>query len=264
MNGHEYHITVPSLTWFNKRFLIISGCIFILHSFLQLFHVFSPSAFYFPFIPTKVFSGEVFRFILFPFHNTDFFSLLFDGLVLWFVGSEIELLWGRYRYLMFFLFVTVMSASLYCLVGLMGKWTQPMLSHPLVGPQGFTYALLLIYGLIFRDRYLTFMLFFPLKAKYFCMLIIGIQVYLSIFSQYRWGAIGHVFHLLSAGLYFVWRYSTWGRPAVLMDYFLSKRKKKERKHLRLVKGESQGFSGLQDDSEDFSEKKGPKGPKFWQ
>src|SRR5690606_36471013 len=67
-------------------------------------------------------------------------------------------------------------------------------AHPLIvsGMTGITNALLLAYAVLFPNRPLTFFAIFRMAAKYFCMLLIALQVYSGLSSSLGHQAGGHL------------------------------------------------------------------------
>jgi membrane associated rhomboid family serine protease len=120
-------------------------------------------------------SGLIYQLITYPFIEASFMGLLFEGLLLWFIGSELESKWGRKFYIEFFLISILSVAPLYLILS-----KTLGLSAPLMGITGFNYALLVAYAIIYSERQLMFMMIFPMKAKYFCLLLAGIQLYTGL------------------------------------------------------------------------------------
>ena len=120
-----------------------------------------------------------------------------------------------------------------------------------MGLSGITYGLLLSYGIIYSDRMLTFMLIFPMKAKYFCMLLAGIQLYFSVFSQNSASSLSHLFAMVTAFAYLRYK-SAKARGWSLGQVKREMAKNKMRHKLRIVPEER------------VPDKADPKDPKYWQ
>lgn len=131
---------------------------------------------YFALVPAKVIT-EFWVWQLFTYmflHSTSAFHVLFNMLVIWWFGSELESRWGSRFFLTYYLVCGVGAGAIYligtfCYAFFSGNVTA--LAAPLVGASGATYGLLLAYGLLFGERVIYFMMLFPMKAKYFVMII---------------------------------------------------------------------------------------------
>lgn len=112
-------------------------------------------------------------------HSSGVSHILFNMLVLWWCGSELEQRWGQKFFLTYY-FVCGVGAGLIYLLGtfiyvLVSGNVLPM-ENVLVGASGATYGLLLAYGLLFGDRVIHFMMLFPMKARYFVMILGAIEL----------------------------------------------------------------------------------------
>ena len=114
--------------------------------------------------------------------------LFFNMLGLWMFGSELELIWGRQRYLQF------LGAS-----ALAGGLTQLLVvslgvpSGPTLGASGALYGLLMAFGMMFPER--TIMPLFPpipMKAKVFVLVFGGMEL---LFGLVGGGGVAHFAHL---------------------------------------------------------------------
>lgn len=127
-----------------------------------------------------------------------FGHILFNMLTLWMFGMDLERTWGTKRFLTYY-FVCGIGAGI-CDVtanlffGNLNTWT--------IGASGAIYGLLLAFALLFPDREILFFFLFPLKAKYFVM-IIGAIAFLSSLGGSTSG-VSHVAHL--GGMLFGYAY----------------------------------------------------------
>ena len=99
----------------------------------------------------------------------------------------------------------------------------------LSGPGALTYPLLIAYGVLYPEADLASYIFFPIKAKWFCLIILGMQTYLGIFSPMGTAAWGNLGAMAGGFLWMVWQ--TKRNKAQK-----SKKKKRNSNHLKLVKG----------------------------
>lgn len=186
----------PPMSKTNKVILITVVSLFILNSISNQFLGFSLQSIL-ALSSNGVFSGKLYQLITYSLMETSFFGVLFNCLLLWFIGGDLETRWSSRFYKKFMLFTVLVSAILYSIIGkLMGGSYD---FYAISGLTGLNYAFLVAYGIIHKDRSLNFMLIFPIKAKYFCMLIIGVELYMSVFGSNALAAIGH---LLAMGVGF--------------------------------------------------------------
>jgi membrane associated rhomboid family serine protease len=133
-------------------------------------------------VPSNVvhhfFLWEVFTYMFL--HALNPFHILFNMLLLWWLGSELESRWGSKFFLAYFL-ITGIGAALFYLLGVaiyaaFHEGAAPVWSTPVVGASGAIFGLMLAYGMIFGERVVYFMMVFPMRAKYFIMILGGVEV----------------------------------------------------------------------------------------
>jgi len=234
---------IPPLTKVNRILIIVIGVLFLLQTILSRF--FSPLLFL-EFIPTDFLHGHLYQLITYPFISQGLTEALFGPLLIWFIGGELEQRLGVRGYLMLLLSSVVASAALYLLIAaiFMGINSAP----PLFGVWSMTNGLLISYAICYPDRPLTFMLLFPIKAKYFCLILFAITIYMGFFTPSFSQAWGHLGALLGAPLYLISR--GWIKKGV--------KRIKTPSHLKVVQG------GLQNPLESPKEEKKGFDPRFFQ
>jgi membrane associated rhomboid family serine protease len=237
---------VPPLTKTNKTILIVLAGAFLLQSILglttgiQLTPILGLSS-------EGVLQGRVYQLFTYVLVQRNFFDFLFNALIFWFIGADLELRWGRKIFLTFLL-TSVLGAALFYLGLSFAFFRDDMIfTFPMIGISGMSYALLLAYGMIFSDRILTFMLIFPMKAKYFCGILAGIELYMAIFSPYAKSAWGHLGAMIS-GVIYLKLTSQVARGQGVGNWIKKYKKENLKRKLTLIKNESE---------ED-------KDPKYWQ
>lgn len=124
------------------------------------------------------FLWEVFTYMFV--HALNPFHILFNMLLLWWLGSELEQRWGPRFFLAFYLVSGIGAAILYTLgvvvVALFNAGASPIWAVPVVGASGAIFGLMLAYGIIFGERVVYFMMVFPMRAKYFVMILGAVEV----------------------------------------------------------------------------------------
>lgn len=123
-------------------------------------------------------------------HDPNGFShILFNMLALYMFGSTLEGVWGTRRFLKYY-FICGIGAGICVIVAnlLFGS-----LDTRTIGASGAIYGLLLAFGVLFPEATILFMFLFPMKAKYFVM-IMGAIAFLSSVGASGSG-VSHVAHL---------------------------------------------------------------------
>ena len=241
MNGGT-QLYIPPLTPVNKRVLIATAACFVLQSLVQKIAGVSLPAIL-GLSPHSFGHGHLYQIFTYPLVHLGLMNTLFDGLVIWFIGSELESLWGGRTYSKFLL-TSVLSAGIFYL----GCALAFSSTFPLTGITGISYALLLGYAILFPQRILTFMLIFPMRAKYFCMIITGVLLFGGLMSH-NLASWGHLGAMLGAFGYLVW--TTAQRQGKNPFKQIYQRLRPPGHHLTLIKDKK-------------SPPKDPPPPKYWQ
>lgn len=131
-------------------------------------------------------------------HSTSVMHIVFNMLMLWFMGSELENRWGSKFFLKFYLFTGVGAGLIYCLGSLfysLYTGTTLTLQIPVVGSSGAIFGLLLAYGIIFSERELYFFMLFPIKAKYFVLIMGLIELANLVSNSFAGAEVAYLAHL---------------------------------------------------------------------
>ena len=181
----------PPLTRMVKYLIIVTGAIFVLtYLGLQLFHWTWPLA-WLSLQPYDVIHRLfLWQLVTYLFLHGGFFHIIFNLLMLWMFGSELEYRWGGRRFLFYF-FLTGIGAG-FCDV-VLNTLLAPGLRTATIGNSGAVYGVLLAYGMLFPDRPVLFALMIPMKAKWL-VLIMGAIEFLSSLGGPGSG-ISHFAHL---------------------------------------------------------------------
>jgi rhomboid family protein len=105
------------------------------------------------------------------FMHADFLHLFFNMFALWMFGMELENLWGPKKFLGYYLLCGVCAGISHLVFSPL--FTVP---GPTIGASGSIYGVLIAFGLIFPDRPIFLYFLFPIKAKYFIMLYMIIEL----------------------------------------------------------------------------------------
>jgi len=189
------HFHSPNLTKVNKILLISSGICFLLATILKAIGAFSLVK-VLGLSASGLFHGLIFQLVTYPFVEVQLMNFIFNGLVIWFIGSELEGQWGVKIYTRFLFFTVILVGLIFSLVNLIFFFGTPIYFASLQGLSGINFALLIAYSILYPDRQMAFMMFFPMKAKTFCWILAGIEGYLAIFNSITtsWA------HLLAMGI----------------------------------------------------------------
>jgi membrane associated rhomboid family serine protease len=117
-----------------------------------------------------------------------FGHILFNMLTLWMFGKDLESVWGTRRFLKFY-FLCGVGAGV-CVVIANYLFGNPYTRT--IGASGAIYGLLMAFGMTYPNTTVLFSFLFPIKAKYFVMIIGGIA-FLSSFGANN--GVSNVAHL---------------------------------------------------------------------
>lgn len=141
--------------------------------------------------PADVLQGYVWQLGTYIFlHDTGgVMHILFNMLGLWMFGSALERAWGTRQFVRFFFICGVGAGLLMVLLSLL---TGRGLYSSTIGASGAVYGTLLAFGVLFPES-IIYWIIFPIKAKWF-VLIMGVIAFYSSLSSAGSG-IAHVAHL---------------------------------------------------------------------
>jgi membrane associated rhomboid family serine protease len=131
-------------------------------------------------------------------HSSNIFHIVFNMLLLWWLGSELEQRWGSKFFFAYYMVSGIGAGIIYSLVlllnglimGSMAGW-----STPVVGASGAIFGLMLAYGIIFGERVVYFMMVFPMRAKYFIMILGGVEVATLLNSGIAGSDVANLAHI---------------------------------------------------------------------
>ena len=131
-------------------------------------------------------------------HSTDGIShLLFNMIMLWMFGMEIENLWGAKKFAIFY-FAAGITA------GLANLFIAPLFTAtgPTIGASGGVFGVMAAFAMVFPDRYVYLYFLVPVRAKYLIAGLIILEVVYGVLGTQ--GGIAHVAHLGGAVVGGVW------------------------------------------------------------
>lgn len=149
-------------------------------------------------VPYQVLAkGHLWQLPGYMFLHGGFWHILVNMLTLWMFGLDLERDWGTRRFLEYY-FLCGVGAGL-CVIAASALFGG--MATRTIGASGAIYGVLLAFGLLYPDRVVLFSFLFPIKAKYFVM-IIGAVAFLSSFGS--GSGVSHVAHL--GGMIFGYAY----------------------------------------------------------
>lgn len=236
----------PAVKWL--LFLTVGVWFFlqvILEGFLKV-----PFTGMFALYPSKVlFDWNIWQVFTYIFlHSTSVFHILFNMLMLWFFGAELEQRWGSKFFVIYYIFSGVGAAILY-VAGMalyaMITGSQIGLVVPVVGASGAVFGLMLAHAILFGDRIIYFFMVFPMKTRFFVLIMGFVQVASMMTSSVAGGEVAYLAHL--GGI--VSGYLLLKGRGLFVQLEQKKKFTKKGRNLRLVV--------------DNEKKDDSKGPKYW-
>ncbi|PYT11877.1 MAG: DUF1751 domain-containing protein [Acidobacteria bacterium] len=171
-----------------KWLLIVNVAIFLLQYFGRGTRV-DEFLSYFALYPAAVVKlFFVWQLATYMFLHGGIWHLLWNMLALWMFGSELEQVWGMRRFLRFYFFCGVGAGV--CVVLANYLFGDPGVAT--IGSSGAIYGILLVSAVLWPDRIILFSFLFPIKMKYFVM-IVGAIAFLGTFNVHS--GVSDVAHL---------------------------------------------------------------------
>jgi membrane associated rhomboid family serine protease len=130
------------------------------------------------------------------FVHGDFWHVAVNMLVLFLFGSELETIWGRVEFLKYYLITGIGSGLVWLLFQTFSQG-----SAFLIGASGAVYGILTAYGLMFPNRIVYIYFLFPIRVKWF-VIILGVIAFFSSLGNHS--NISHLTHLSGMVLGFIY------------------------------------------------------------
>lgn len=148
-------------------------------------------------------SLKIWQFVSYMFVHGDLWHILFNMLMLYFIGIQIERDFGRKRFLQFYFTSGLVGGLAYLLLGALSARYYAI---PVVGASGGVYGLLMI-AMIFYPNMQIIFLIFPMPIRVFGAIMLGIFIFgmLSGTGRNFGGDVCHLGGALAAvGLLYAW------------------------------------------------------------
>ena len=160
--------------------------------------------------------------LTYMFVHGDFWHVAINMLVLFLFGSELETIWGRYGFIKYYLITGIGSGMVWLVFQSFASS-----SAYLIGASGAVYGILTAYGLMFPNRIVYIYFLFPVRVKYFVMILGGVAFFSSLGSHSN---ISHLTHLSGMIIGFAYLHSNaqWKKMIFSMrKHVLEKKLKRE-------------------------------------
>jgi membrane associated rhomboid family serine protease len=200
-------LSFPPFTRAVKQLLIANGIIFLIQALLKAFVAGGEPwlKFHFGLVPLLVVHGYIWQLVTYAFLHEGLLHILFNMLALWMFGAQLEQDWGYNIFMQFYFFCAVggaLTTVAVAFTGLLGA--DPRVTT--VGASGAIFGLLLAFGILHADsEIMLFPIPFMIKAKYFIMGLIFIEVYSTLSAATQPGSsVAYMAHMGGLLFGYVW------------------------------------------------------------
>jgi membrane associated rhomboid family serine protease len=192
------------------------------------------------------------QFVTYIFMHGHPLHILLNMLILWYFGAEIELRMGAAEFLRYFLLCGVGGGVVNFLV--VSMFTDPShLTNPIIGASGAIFGILAAYGIFFANRYFLVFFLFPMKAKYFVLVMAAIELITGVEARPE-DNVAHFAHIGGMFIGAVYIYFRYVRPTQMKG---GSRKDHERERLK------KQFTLIVNESNPNKDEKGDNGGPYW-
>jgi membrane associated rhomboid family serine protease len=144
-------------------------------------------------VPEQVIRGALWQPLTYIFlHGTEGpLHILFNMLMLWMFGGELETFWGSRAFLRYYLVAGAGGGISATILGLIFGGLHAQV--PTIGASGALFGLFVAFGTVFARRTVLFMLFFPMQARTMAAILVGLNLF-YLLSQ-PGSNVSHIAHL---------------------------------------------------------------------
>jgi membrane associated rhomboid family serine protease len=134
--------------------------------------------------PQTFWPFRIWQLLTYSFINTCGWNLIFDGLIVLFIGSAIEREWRSGSFLLFFLVVSILCGLVWLIVNRIGGW-----AYIGIGTEAYAYGMIAAFGLLFRrQKFLVF--FWALEGQHLAILLVAMGLVIAIAQPILWVWVG--------------------------------------------------------------------------
>jgi membrane associated rhomboid family serine protease len=136
----------------------------------------------------------------------DYFHVLFNMLMLWMFGRELELVWGKARFIRYYFLTGVGAGLLEVLVKTVPTfWGYAPSDLPTIGASGAIFGIFAACAILFPDRQLSFFLLpIRLSMRSFVLILAAMEFFLPLLLRSARDDVSHICHL--GGMLVGWLY----------------------------------------------------------
>ena len=213
-SGYNQLSPVPPLTAYTRGLITICVAIYFADFFLTSLG-FRPGGLFLSdvlgLVPARVSQDYwLWQFVTYIFMHGHPLHLLLNMLILWFFGSEIEYKLGKKGFLIYF-FVCGIGAGIFNFLVNSFFLDVSRLYTPIIGASGAIFGILAAYGIFFGERYMLVFFLFPMKAKYFVLVMAAIELITGVQARAQ-DNVAHFAHLGGMGIGALYIYFKYVRP----------------------------------------------------
>lgn len=182
--------------------------------------------------PVLVGRGQLWRLVSWPFFQNDPFTLLFGGLMIFWLGQQLAFVWSERRFLLRFLGYAAFGSLATTLLAIV--WAPASVPH--IGVWPVANALIVSWAMLYPDRQVNIWGVLPISGKTAARLVVGGTLLYGVFAGGVRG-IGtfsvHLFAILAAWL--LARRGVRGPWREARQWWSEREQKRRSKHLKVVR-----------------------------
>jgi len=135
----------------------------------------------------------IWKIVSYMFLHGSVFHLLFNMVVLFFLGTTLEMTWGANRFLKYYLACGAGAGLLHMLISY---------NTSVIGASGATYGVMMAFAMLYPNQIVLFMFLFPIKIKYLVGGFFAMDLILGLFANDGVAHFAHIGGALTGLLFF--------------------------------------------------------------
>ncbi|HUL44982.1 MAG TPA: rhomboid family intramembrane serine protease [Bacteroidota bacterium] len=140
---------------------------------------------------------QIWQLFTYMFMHGGFMHLFLNMFALWMFGMQLENDWGSRKFFFYYMLCGIGAGLSNLLIGpLFGP------AGPTVGASGAIYGVLLAFGMVYPDQPIFIYFLLPIRARYFVLIYIGIEIYAGVTGSAD--GVAHFAHLGGAAVGFIY------------------------------------------------------------
>lgn len=212
--GSGVTIGVPGVTPWVRALMLACGAVWLVQVLLN-FTAGTRIEALLGVVPLRVAQGWIWQLGTYMFlHDpVQLLHILFNMLMLWMFGADLERHWGGRAFLRYYLLCGIGGGVFITLMGLIAGGLSARV--PTIGASGAIFGVIIAFGTVFANRTVLFMLIFPMRARTMAMILFGITFFYTFAQQS--GNISHIGHLGGAVVGFLFLKRAWRIGALFRE-----------------------------------------------